>query len=142
MGDCCMWRRREWGTMAAVVGNLRHNMSTDVVSCCGPWRRAFEPLSQQRPHQSSCFFTSANSRHHGGMMRNGSVGTEDRIGAGGEVFCLMRFLASIGHSGHHGPMAAMRPYSRLLSIQQSTKHILCNMLVTLKLEKVIINNVY
>ncbi len=113
--------------MAAVVGNLHHNVSTDVVSCCGPWRQAFEPLSQ--------------SRHHGGMMRIGSVGTEDRIGAGGEVFCLMQFLASIGHSGHRGPTATMRPYSQLLSIQQSTKHILCNMSVTLKLEKVIINNV-
>ena len=31
MGDCCMRRRREWGTMAAVVGNLHHDVSTDIV---------------------------------------------------------------------------------------------------------------
>ena len=29
-----MWRRREWDTMAAVVGHLGHDMSTDVVGCC------------------------------------------------------------------------------------------------------------
>jgi len=28
-------------------------------------------------------------------MRGGGVGTEDGIGAGGEVFCSMRFLASM-----------------------------------------------
>jgi len=53
-------------------------------------------------------------------MRVGGVGAEGRIGAGGEVFCSMRFLTSIDHGGRHGPTAAMRPYSRLLSIQQST----------------------
>ena len=31
MGDCCMRRRWEWGTMAAVVGNLRHDVLMDVV---------------------------------------------------------------------------------------------------------------
>jgi hypothetical protein len=74
------------------------------------------------------------------MMRVGGVGAEGGIGAGGEVFCSMRFLASIDHGGRRGPTAAMRPYSRLLSIQQST-NILGNRLETLKLEKVIINNV-
>jgi hypothetical protein len=75
------------------------------------------------------------------MMRVGGLGAEGRIGAGGEVFFSMRFLSSIDHGGRRGPMAAMRPYSRLLSIQQST-NILGNRLVSLKLEKVIINNVY
>ena len=74
-------------------------------------------------------------------MHVGGVGTEGGIGAGGEVFCFMRFLASIDHGSRSGPTAAMRPYSRLLSVQQST-NILGNRLVTLKLEKVIINNVY
>jgi hypothetical protein len=74
------------------------------------------------------------------MMRVCGVGAEGGIGAGGEVFCSMRFLASIDHGGRRGPTAAMRPYSRLLSIQQST-NILGNRLETLKLEKVIINNV-
>ena len=31
MGDCCMRRRLEWGTMAAIVSSLRHGVSTDVV---------------------------------------------------------------------------------------------------------------
>ncbi len=74
-------------------------------------------------------------------MRVGGVGAEGGIGAGGEVFCSMQSLASIDHGGRHGPTATMRPYSRLLSIQQST-NILGNRLVSLKLEKVIINNVY
>jgi hypothetical protein len=29
--DCCMQRHREWGTMVATVGQLDHDMSTDVV---------------------------------------------------------------------------------------------------------------
>ena len=29
-----MWWRREWDTMAAVVGHLGHGMWTDVVGCC------------------------------------------------------------------------------------------------------------
>jgi hypothetical protein len=41
-------------------------------------------------------------------MRGGGVGAEGRIGAGGEVFCSMRFLASINHGGRHRPTAAMR----------------------------------
>ncbi len=74
-------------------------------------------------------------------MRGGGGGAEGGMGEGGEVFCLMRFLASIDHGSRRGPSAAMRPYSRLLSVQQST-NILGNRLVTLKLEIVIINNVY
>ena len=81
-------------------------------------------------------------RHHGGMVHGGGVATEGGIGAGGEVFCLIRFLVSINHGGRrHRPMAATVPPSRLLSIQQST-NILCNMTTLLKLEKVIINYVY
>jgi hypothetical protein len=53
----------------------------------------------------------------------------------------MRFLASIDHDGRRHSTAAMRPHSRLLSIQQST-NILGNRLVLLKLEKFIINYVY
>ena len=29
-----MRRRWDWGTMAAIVGNLRHDVSIDVVGCC------------------------------------------------------------------------------------------------------------
>jgi hypothetical protein len=75
------------------------------------------------------------------MMHVSGVGAEGGIEAGGEVFFSMRFLASIDHGGRLRPTAATRPYSRLLSIQQST-NILGNWLVSLKLEKVIIHNVY
>ena len=74
-------------------------------------------------------------------MRVGGIGTEGGIGAGGEVFCSMRFLASIDHDGRRHPTDAMRPHSRLLSIQQST-NILFDRNTLLKLVKVIINNVY
>ena len=64
----------------------------------------------------------------------GGVGAEGGIGAGGEVFCSMQFLASIDHCSRHRPTAAMRPYSRCGSIQQSAD-MLGNRLVSLKLEK-------
>jgi hypothetical protein len=75
------------------------------------------------------------------MMRGGGGGELGGIGPGDEVFCSMRFLASIDHGGRRRPTAAIKPHSRLLSIQQST-NILGNRLVSLKLEKVIINYVY
>ena len=74
-------------------------------------------------------------------MRGGGGGELGGIGPGDEVFCSMRFLASIDHGGQRRPTAAMKPHSRLLSIQQST-NILGNRLVLLKLEKVTINYVY
>ena len=48
---------------------------------------------------------------------------------------------SIDHDGRRRPTAATGPHSRLLSIQQST-NILFDRTTSLKLEKVIINNVY
>jgi hypothetical protein len=74
-------------------------------------------------------------------MRVGGGGKLGGIGLGDEVFCSMRFLVSIDHGGRRRPTAAMKPHSRLLSIQQSA-NILCNRLVLLKLEKTIIINVY
>ena len=70
-------------------------------------------------------------------MRVGSVGTEGGIGAGGEVFCSMQCLASIDHGGRHRPTAATMPHSQCGSIQQSA-NMLCNRLVSLKLENSII----
>jgi hypothetical protein len=75
------------------------------------------------------------------MMHGGSGGAEGGMGEGGEGFCLMQFLALINHGGRGRPMAAMKPHSRLLCIQQSA-NILCDRLVSLKLEKNIIINVY
>ena len=74
-------------------------------------------------------------------MRGSPGGTEGGMGAGGEVFCLMRFLASIDHGGRRHPSTVMKPHFRLLSIQQSA-NILCDRLVSLKLEKTIIIDVY
>jgi hypothetical protein len=67
-------------------------------------------------------------------MHGGGGGAEGEIGEGGEVFCSMQFLASIDHGGRCPSMAAMKPHSQLLSIQQSA-NILCNRLVLLTLEK-------
>ena len=86
------------------------------------------------------FFVSADSVHHGGMMRGGGVGAEGGIEAGGEVFFSMRFLASIDHGSRRRPTAAMRPYSQHGIIQQSAD-MLGNRLVSLKLERSIIINV-
>jgi hypothetical protein len=91
--------------------------------------------------QIGCFFASAKLVHHDGMMRGDGGGELGGIGPGDEVFCSMPFLASINRGGQCRPTAAMKPHSRLLSIQQST-NILCNRLVSLKLEKTIIINVY
>jgi hypothetical protein len=92
-------------------------------------------------HGHDSFFESANLGHHGGMMRGGGVGAEGEIGAGGDVFCSMHFLASINHGGRHHPTAAMRPHSQRRSIQQLA-NMLGNRLVLLKLGKVINGNVY
>jgi hypothetical protein len=67
-------------------------------------------------------------------MRGGGGGELGGIVPGDEVFCSMQFLALIDHGGQRRPTAAMKPHSRLLSIQQSA-NILCNRLVLLKLEK-------
>jgi hypothetical protein len=80
-----------------------------------------------------------HSEHHGGMMHSSGVCTEGGIRAGGEVFCSMQFLVSINHGGPCRPTATTGPHSRRESIQQSAD-MLGNRLVSLKLEKVIINN--
>ena len=67
-------------------------------------------------------------------MRGGGGGELGGVGPGDEVFCSMRFLASIDHGGRCRPTTVMKPHSRLLSIQQSA-NILCDRLVLLKLEK-------
>ncbi len=74
-------------------------------------------------------------------MRGSGGGELGVVGPGDEVFCSMQFLALIDHGSHRRPTTAMKPHSRLFSIQQSA-NILCNRLVSLKLEKSIIINVY
>jgi hypothetical protein len=75
------------------------------------------------------------------MMHGGGGGKLGGIWPGDKVFCLMRFLALINHGGRRRPAAAMKPHSQLLSTQQSA-NILCDRLVSLKLEKTISINVY
>ena len=74
-------------------------------------------------------------------MHSNGGGAEGGMGEGDKVFCLKRFLASIDHGGQGCPTAAMKPHSRLLNIQQSA-NIPWDRLVSLKLEKSIIINVY
>ncbi len=71
----------------------------------------------------------------GGGSKIGGIGPVD------EVFYTMQFFRSIDNGGHRRGMTAMGPHSRLLSIQQST-NILCDRLVSLKLEKTSIIYVY
>jgi hypothetical protein len=66
-------------------------------------------------------------------MRGRGRDAEGGTGAGGEVFCLMQFLALIDHGSRCCPTAAMKPHSWVLSIQQPA-NILCNRLVSLKIE--------
>jgi len=155
MGDCCMQQRREWGTMAAVVGNLRHDLSTDVVELlwvlsyigirrvtyqtigdASPtrWERAsplaLELSARQPPCRMGRCAVSANLVHHGGMMRCGSGVKEGGIGAGGDYSHRMQTRALMNDGGSHRPTVATRPHSRLLSIQQSTNKI-CNRTMSL-----------
>ena len=67
-------------------------------------------------------------------MRGGGGGKNEGIGPVDEVFYTMRFRGSIKDGGHRLHTTAVGPHSRLLSIQQSA-NILCNRLVSLKLEK-------
>jgi hypothetical protein len=68
-------------------------------------------------------------------------GKIEGIGPVDEVFYTMRFCRSIDDGGHRLRTTTVGPHSRLLSIQQSA-NILCDRLVSLKLEKTIIIYVY
>jgi hypothetical protein len=158
MGDCCMRRHREWGTVTAVVGNSRHDVSADVVgllwvvSCVGihgvvyqtisdaspmRWGRASPPASELSARQPPCRMdhcaTFANSVHHGGLMRCGFGVKEGGTGAERDYSHSMQSCASIDDGGRRRPTAAtVGPHSRLLGIQQSTS-ILCDRTTSLKL---------
>ncbi len=154
-----MRRRLEWGTIAAVVGNIRHDVSTDivgllwVVSYLGIRRvacptsgdaspSASELSAWQPPRLMGHCAASADSFQHAGMMHCGGGVKEGGTGAGGDYSYSMRTRASIDDGGRRRPTAATGPgpHSRLLSIQQST-NIICDRSTSLKLEKNIIINV-
>jgi hypothetical protein len=75
------------------------------------------------------------------MMRGGGGGKIEGIEPVDKVFYTMRFLRSIDDGGYQRRTTTVGPHSQLLSIQQST-NILCDRLVSLKLEKTIIIYVY
>jgi hypothetical protein len=79
--------------------------------------------------------------NHGGMLCGGGGGKMEGIGPVDEVFYTMPFRQSINNGGHRRCTTTVGPHSRLLSIQQSA-NILCDRLVSLKLEKTIIIYVY
>jgi len=75
------------------------------------------------------------------MMCGSGGGKIEGIGPVDEDFYTMRFCRSIDDGGHRRQTTAVEPNSRLLSIQQSA-NILCDRLVSFKLEKTIIIYVY
>ncbi len=73
-------------------------------------------------------------------MRGGGGSEIGGRGTGGDISYNRQVCTLINHSGCRRPMAAMRPHSRLLSIQQSA-NILCERTMLLKLQITIIINV-
>jgi hypothetical protein len=74
-------------------------------------------------------------------MCGGGGGKIGGIGLGDKFSYTMGLHASMDHEGRHCPTAAMGPRSRRQSIQQSA-NILCNSSMLLKLENILIINVY
>ncbi len=145
LGDRCVHWRQEWGTMAAAVGHLGHNVLTDVVgllwvvSYVGICRvmlyqaigdayptrwqwaslPALEPSARQPLPRIGRYAASSGKGHCGGMMHGRGGGKIGGRGTGGDDSNNRQVRTSIDHGGRHCPMAAMGPHSRLLSIQQS-----------------------
>ena len=74
-------------------------------------------------------------------MRGGGGGKIKGIGPVDEEVYTMRFCRSIDDGGHCRRTTAVGPHSQLLSIHKSA-NILCDRLVSLKLEKTIIIYVF
>jgi hypothetical protein len=144
-----MCQHREWGTMAAAIGNLGHDLLTDIVgwlwvvlyvgihTVCTAigntlstrwwWASslATELSAWQPPHQIGCCVASSGQQHNWGMMRGGRGGKIGRRRAGGDDSYSRWVCASINHGSRRCPTATMGPHSQLLSIHQSA-NILCN----------------
>jgi hypothetical protein len=74
-------------------------------------------------------------------MRGGGGNKIGGIGPGEEFSYMMGLRASMDHEGCHHPTATMGPRFQGQSIQQSA-NILCNSSTLLKLENILIINVY
>ncbi len=162
LGNRCVRRRREWGTMAAAVGQLGHDVSTDVVgllwvvSYIGIHRVTYyglpDKVMMSIPSGIGAVGSAASSPNRllCCVVWEGTLWGKDawwrwrrnrRKKSGRRRFLQHARSISIDNGGRRRPMATMGPHSRLLSIQQSTNK-LWKSSILLKLEKTIINNVY
>ncbi len=162
LGDRCVRQRWEWGTMAAAVGQLGHDLLTDVdgllwvVSYVGIRRVTYhgspDKVTMSIPSGIGAVGSAASSPNRllCCVIREGTSWGKDawwrwrqnrRKKSGRRRFLQHAWSISINDGGRRPPMAAMGLHSRLLSIQQSS-NILWKSSTSLKLEKTIINNVY
>ena len=102
---------------------------------------ASEPSDWQPQCQMGRCAASSEQGHHGGMMPGGGGGKMQERGVEDDNSYSMQTRASINDGGCRHPTADTGLHSRLLSIQQSA-NIPCDSTKLLKLENVIINNVY
>jgi hypothetical protein len=159
LGDYCLHRRWEWGTMAAAIGHLGQDalmyavgwlwaviyvrirrVLYQVIGDTLPMRwqlaslSALEPVAWQPPRQIGCCIALSGQQHHWGMMCDVGGGKIGGIRTGGKFSYTMGLCALINHGSHCCPTATMGPHSLLLSMQQSAK-ILWSRSMLIKLEK-------
>jgi hypothetical protein len=141
LGDRCVHWRWEWGTMVAAVGQLGHDVSTDVVgllwvvSYVGIRRVTYHGLPDKVmmsiPSGIGAVGSAASSPNRllCCVVREGTLWGKDawwgwwqnrRKKRGRRRFLQHSRLILIEDGGRRRPMAAMGPHSWLLSIQQST----------------------
>ncbi len=158
LGNCCLCWCQEWGTMAAAVGHLGHNASTDVVGLLQVvicmeirsilyqgigntiWTRwpqasssALEPSACQPPWQNGHCAALSGQELQGGRMHGSGGSKLGAIGPGDEFFYTIGLHELINHDGCCCPNVTVGPCSRLWSIQKLA-NILCNRSTLLKLD--------
>jgi hypothetical protein len=150
LGDRFLRRCRKWGSVAADVHHLGHNVSTDVVellwvvSCVGICRVIYQTIVDAFPTRRGRASPSASEQawqpplHHAesvamlhglgrfimheGMMHGGSSGKIGGRGAGGKNIYNRQLCTLIDHGGCNRPTptATMGPHSRHVSIIQQS----------------------
>ena len=147
LGDCCIRRRQDWGTMAAAVNHLGHNGSCGnlwVVPYAGISRVIHQTMvispqwvEEELPHclpsgrlgslnatSVLCHVIRAGTHGSSSMMRSGGGGKLGGRGAGWDNFYTVQSCTLINHGDCRHPMAAMWPHSMRSSKQQSTNILL------------------
>jgi hypothetical protein len=143
LGDCCVHRRREWGTMAAAVGQLGHDVSTDVVGLLwvvfyvGIRRVTYHGLPDKAtmsiPSSIRAVGLAASlpNRLLCCVLREGTSWGKDawcrwrwnrRKKSGRRQFLQHAQLISIKDGGRRHPMAAMGPHSLAFKHKTINKH--------------------